>query len=112
MTRTPRVLAGVYLALSVLTLFAAFALRRHATLVSDAVWVRGTIVVASAILTNVFAARGDVRRLRIVAIVMTVAIAVIVSVPGLFPLWMKLEQGVCGLLLLGVVVSLRRRQAA
>lgn len=29
---------------------------------------------------------------------------VIVAVPGDFPLWFKLEQGVCGLLLLGVVL--------
>jgi hypothetical protein len=33
-----------------------------------------------------------------------VAIAAIISVPGKFPLWMKVEQGVCGLLLIGVVV--------
>jgi hypothetical protein len=27
------------------------------------------------------------------------------AIPGDFPLWMKLEQGVCGLLLLGVVAT-------
>jgi hypothetical protein len=35
---------------------------------------------------------------------MVVAIAVILAIPGDFPLWFKLEQGICGLLLLGVVV--------
>jgi hypothetical protein len=35
---------------------------------------------------------------------MLVAIAVIIALPGTFPLWMKIEQGVCGLLLLGVVL--------
>ncbi|MFI0151218.1 hypothetical protein [Streptomyces lydicus] len=33
---------------------------------------------------------------------MLVAIAVILAVPGAFPLWLKIEQGVCGLVLLGV----------
>jgi hypothetical protein len=40
---------------------------------------------------------------------MTVAIAVIVALPGLIPLWMKVEQSVCGLLLLGVVVTVNGR---
>ena len=35
---------------------------------------------------------------------MVVAIAVIIVLPGTFPLWMKIEQGACGLLLAGVVV--------
>jgi hypothetical protein len=35
---------------------------------------------------------------------MLVAIAVILAIPGDFPLWFKLEQGICGLLLLGVVM--------
>ena len=28
---------------------------------------------------------------------------VIIALPGTFPLWMKVEQGVCGFLLLGVI---------
>jgi len=35
---------------------------------------------------------------------MLVAIVVIIALPGTFPLWMKFEQGVCGLLLLGVAL--------
>ena len=35
---------------------------------------------------------------------MVAAIAVIIAVPGTFPLRMKIEQGVCGLILVGVVV--------
>jgi hypothetical protein len=42
--------------------------------------------------------------LRLESAIMFVAIVVIIALPGLFPLWMKIEQGVCGLLLLGVVV--------
>jgi hypothetical protein len=112
MTRTPRLLIAAYLVLSLATLVVAVLLRHHANLVNDAVWVRATIVVASAAVCNWLAARGDVRRLRIIAIVMTVAIAVIVSVPLPFPLWLKLEQIACGLLLIGVVLTLRGRQAA
>ena len=41
---------------------------------------------------------------------MLAAIAVIIAVPGSFPLWMKIEQGVCGLLLLGVVAIVNGRQ--
>ncbi|HEX6444305.1 MAG TPA: hypothetical protein VF053_04385 [Streptosporangiales bacterium] len=99
-----------YLGLSVLTLAAAVLLRHHASIVTDAVWIRGTIVLASALLMTALAARtarGSRRaylRLRIASAVMVVAIAVIVSLPGLFPVWMRIEQGACGLLLLGVVL--------
>jgi hypothetical protein len=83
-------------------------LRNDAAAVNSAVWTRGTIVVISALLTFAFtirAARGSRRaylRLRIVSAVMVVAIAVIVALPGTFPLWMKLEQAVCGLVLIAV----------
>jgi hypothetical protein len=113
-------LTGGYLGLSVLTLVAVVLLRHNAGMVNDAVWVRTAIVVVSASLTFAFAvraARGSrpaLRRLRIVSTAMTLAIAVIVALPGPFPLWLKVEQGICGLLLLGVVllVSGRRPRAA
>ena len=43
-------------------------------------------------------------RLRLVSAIMVVAIVVIIAIPGDFPVWLKIEQGVCGLLLLGVVL--------
>jgi hypothetical protein len=104
-----RGLVGAYLGLSVLTLVAIVLLRNHSDVVTDAVWVRGTIVVGTAVLMTIFAARGSVRRVRIMAAVMVVAIAVIVALPGAFPIWMRIEQGVCGLLLIGVVVLTSRR---
>ncbi|GAB3386027.1 hypothetical protein [Amycolatopsis echigonensis] len=113
--RAVRVLTGAYLALSVLTLGAIFLFRNNPSMVTDVVWVRATIVTASALLTFLFArsaARGSKRgllRLRIVSAVMTVAIIVIVSIPGFLPLWVRLEQGVCGLLLLAVVVLVNGR---
>lgn len=107
--RAVKLLIGGYLAISAATLVAIVALRDDAAVVNAAVWVRGTIVVASALLMLAFArraARGARRaylRLRIASAVMVVAIAVIIALPGTFPIWMKIEQGGCGLILLGVV---------
>lgn len=104
-----------YLAVSVLTLAAIVLLRNDASVVNPAVWIRGTIVAASSVLTLVFAAgaargsRGAYRRLRIITAVMPVAIVVIIALPGTFPLWMKVEQAVCGVLLLGVVAIVNGR---
>jgi hypothetical protein len=73
--------------------------------------VRGTIVVAHALINLLFAAwmsRGSrvaYRLLRLSSAGMVVAIAVIIAIPGDFPVWFKIEQGLCGLLLLGVVIA-------
>jgi heme/copper-type cytochrome/quinol oxidase subunit 4 len=113
--RTVRGLVTGYLGLSVLTLVAIFLLRDNKTMVTDSVWVRATIVVASALLTLSLAvrasrgSRGAFRRLRIVSGVMLVAIVVIVALPGAFPGWLRIEQGVCGLALLGVVLIVNGR---
>jgi hypothetical protein len=104
-----------YLAVSVLTLAAIVLLRNDASVVNPAVWIRGSIVAASSVLTLAFAAaaargsRGAYRRLRIITAVMPVAIVVIIALPGTFPLWMKVEQAVCGVLLLGVVAIVNGR---
>lgn len=114
--RGVRLLVIGYLAISVLTLIAIVLLRNHPSIVNAAVWVRCTIVVASALLTfrcTVSAARGSAggfRRLRIVSTVMVVAIAVIIAIPGPFPVWLKIEQGCCGLLLLRVAVLVHGRR--
>lgn len=113
--RTVKLLVRSYLGLSLLTLAAVILMSDHPTLVNDAVWVRTVLVVLSALLTVSFAtrtARGNSRaylRLRIVSAVMVVAIVVIISLPGTFPLWLKVEQGVCGLLLAGVVAIVNSR---
>lgn len=103
--KTTRILVASYLTLSVLTLVAVFLMRNHAGLVNPAVWVRTSIVTASAALMMSFVVRAAYRRLRIVSTIMLVAIAVILVIPGDFPLWLKAEQAVCGLLLVGVVVK-------
>ncbi|MCX4637099.1 hypothetical protein OG775_18495 [Streptomyces platensis] len=114
--RSARLLVGCYVGLSALTLVAIILLRNHPDLVTDAVWVRATIVVATSLLMASFAARaarGHRRpylRLRWTSGIMLVAIAVIIAVPGAFPLWLKVEQGVCGLLLAGVVVRVNGKE--
>ncbi|MEV4314143.1 hypothetical protein [Actinocrispum sp. NPDC049592] len=114
--RTVKLLALGYLGLSVLTLVAIVLMRDDPAEVNDVVWTRGTIVVLAALLTLWFtsgAAKGQRRaylRLRITSAIMVVAIAVLVSLPGLLPLWMRIEQGVCGLLLLGVVLIINARR--
>lgn len=115
--RTVVSLISGYAAVSLLTLVAMIVFRHDATMVTPAVWIRGTIVAAASLLTLFFAvraARGDRRmllRLRIVTAAMLLAIVVIIALPGTFPLWLKLEQGICGLLLLPVVVRINRRPA-
>jgi hypothetical protein len=106
---------GAYLGVSLLSLVAIFLMRGDANVVNSAVWLRGWIVFVSAVLTTAFAAWAARRyaraylRLRVATTLMTVAIAVIVALPGLIPLWMKVEQSACGLLLLGVVVIVNGR---
>lgn len=98
-----------------LTLVVIVVLRNHAAVVNSAVWTHGIIVAVSALLLFTFTARaaGGSRRaylrLRIASAVMVVAIAVIIALPGTFPLWTKIEQGVCGLLLIGVVAIVNGR---
>ncbi len=112
---TCRQLLGAYLMVSLLTLAGVVLLRNHSNVVNAAVWIRTSVVAASSVITYVIAiaaargSRGAYRRLRILTGVMVVAIAVIIALPGTFPLWLKLEQGLCGLILLGVVAIVNRQ---
>jgi len=105
---TAKRLVVCYLVLSVLTLGAIVLMRNHPDLVTDAVWIRGSIVAVTAFLMLSFAsgaAKGNPRallRLRIVSAIMIAVIVVIVPLPGGFPTWLKIEQAGCGVLLLGV----------
>jgi len=77
-----------------------------------AIWIRCSLVLGSSIvllLLGVFAARGSRpawRRLSIIAPVVVIAVIVIVSIPGFLPDWVRLEQAVCGLLVLPVAILL------
>lgn len=113
--RRIKLLLGGHLAASVLTLAAAAALRGDSSAVNSAVWIRGTIVAVGALvmyLCAVRAARGSAgayRRLRVLSAVTVAAIVAVVSLPGTFPVWMKAEQSVCGLVLVAVVALANSR---
>jgi hypothetical protein len=114
--RSVQMLVGCYLGISMLTLAAIVLLHNSAPIVPASVWIRSIIVVVHAGVTLGFAAgtaRGSRARyilLRLGSAIMVVAIAVILVLPSDFPLWFKIEQGICGLLLLGVVVIVNGRQ--
>lgn len=99
-----------YLTIGVLALVAVVLLRGDPAQVNNVVWTRSVIVVLTAALLTIFAARaargsrGMFLRLRIVSIVTPVAIAVLVALPGTLPLWMRIEQSVCGVVMIGVAV--------
>ena len=105
-----QVLLGGYAAVSVLTLLAIVVFSGNPEIVTDAVWIRGSILAVASVITyliGVYMARGSrnaYRRVKIIAIAQVVAIVVIESVPGAFPIWFKIENGVCGALLVIVVL--------
>lgn len=105
-----RILLGGYAAVSVLTLLAIVVFSGNHDIVTDAVWIRGSILAAASLVTfaiGVSMARGSrasYRRVRIIALAQVVAIVVIEAVPGAFPAWFKIENGVCGVLLAIVVL--------
>ncbi len=113
--RDTRLLVGGYLAVSVLALLAVVLLRNDSAAVNGAVWTRCVVVVASAavmyrcVLSAARGSRGAYRRLRILSGVMVVVITVIITLPGFLPLWMRIEQGACGLLLIGVALVVNGR---
>jgi hypothetical protein len=114
--RTVAVLVAVYLAVSVATLIAIAVMRDNPAIVNTAAWIRGGFAVGNGIVLTLLAIRaraGAPRaffRLRLVSAIILVAIAVIVAIPGTFPLWMKIEQGVCGALLVVVVILVNSRR--
>jgi hypothetical protein len=86
--------------------------------IDGAIWTRCSLVLASSIVLFLLAfgaARGSRPawiRLRIVSIVVVVAVAVIVSIPGFLPDWVRIEQAVCGALVLPVAIVLNLRRMA
>ena len=106
-----------YLGIGIAALVAVVLLRNHPALVNGAAWVRSIIVVGTALILLSAArlaargSRGAFLRLRIISIVTTVAIVVIVALPGTFPVWLKAEQSVCGVLMLGVALLANARPA-
>ncbi len=102
---------GAYLVLSCLTVAVIAVLSAEApALVSPQAWVRGVIVAATSVLTLLFAngaVKGRPRallRLRIVLIILVAAVAGVLFFLAL-PVWMVIEQAVCGAFLLAAVIA-------
>lgn len=112
--RTAQWLIGLYFGIGFGTLIAIILLRNHHNDVNAAVWIRGSAVVLSAMALAAFRHRAEAgsrnafQRLRIIAIVTPIVIAVIVALPGTFPLWMKIDQVACGLVMAAVAVIVSR----
>jgi hypothetical protein len=108
-------LLTAFLVISVGTVVAVALMRHHPTLVTPAVWIRTPLVAASAAVLLLFARRaaaghrGSFRRLRVISMVVLAAIIVVVAWPGAFPVWVRVEQAVCGLFMLSVVVRTNLR---
>ena len=110
-----RVLLGGYAAVSVLTLLAIVVFSGNPDMVTSAVWIRGSILAVASLITfalGVSMARGSrssYRRVQIITGAQVVAILVIESIPGSFPVWFKLANGVClALLVIVVLVTFAR----
>jgi hypothetical protein len=107
--RNLQLLAGAYLGLSAAALAAIIVISDVAGGLSATVWTRGIIVTigaAALLAAAVRASRGSRRawrRMRVVSAVLVASVVAVVSLPG-FPLWMKAEQGVAGLCLVGIAV--------
>jgi hypothetical protein len=103
-------LIGGFVAVSALMLVALAVLVAAGNDVDVAVWVRCSIVLGSSLVLLAIAAsaargsRAALTRLRIISPIVLAAIVVIVSIPGFLPVWVRLEQGLCGLILVPVVV--------
>ena len=90
----------------------------NGTSVHTAIWIRCSLVLASAIvlfLISLAAARGSRRawiRLRIISVIVLIAVVVIVSIPGFLPDWVRFEQAVCGALVLPAAILLNLPRTA
>ena len=108
-------LLTAFLVISLSTVVAVVLMRHHPGLVTTAVWVRTSLVAASAAVLLLVARRaaaghhGSFRRLRIISMVVLIAVIAVVAWPGAFPVWLRVEQAVCGLVMLGVVVRTNLR---
>jgi hypothetical protein len=109
-----KVLVACYVGLGLLGLGATILLRDDPQRVNTAVWVRGTIVLATSALMYLLAekasrgSRAAFIRLRIASSVVPLAIVVLVALPDPFPVWMKMQQALCAIVVAGAAVLVNR----
>jgi len=106
-----KMFTAAYVGVNAAAFIAVIALHGKAGQVNSTVWIRGTILFVTSLLLLAFTnhiTRGSRKALLRVRIISTILLAsvIVLLVVGhqLLPLWMKLEQAVCGLLLLGIVI--------
>jgi hypothetical protein len=110
-----RVLLGGYAALSVRALLAIVVFSGNPDVVTGAVWIRGSVLAVASLITFALGvsmatgSRSNYRRVQIIALAQVVAVVVIECIPGAFPVWFKVENGVCGALLVIVVLATSAR---
>jgi hypothetical protein len=108
-------LLAAFLMISVSTIVAVVLMRHNPALVTTAVWIRTPLVASSAAVLLLFARRAaaghraSFRRLRIISMVVLAAIIGVVAWPGAFPVWLRIEQAVCGVFMLSVVARTNLR---
>ena len=108
--RIAQVLLGGYAVVSVLALLAIVVFSSDPEIVTGAVWVRGSILAVASLVTFAFGvsmargSRSNYRRVQVIGLAQVVVIVVVESIPGGFPIWFKIENGVCGALLVIVVL--------
>jgi hypothetical protein len=108
-------LLTAFLVISLSTVVAVVLMRHNPARVTTAVWIRTPLVAASAAVLVLLARRaaaghrGSFRRLRIISMVVLAAIVAVVAWPGAFPVWLRVEQAVCGLFMLSVVIRTNLR---
>lgn len=106
--RSIALLLSLEVVVGIATLVVAFAFRHVDGLVTPASWFRGTVVLLMTftLFGFVWAARRGYWwaywRLRLFSQIFPVVTLVIAAVPGLYPLWMTIEQIVFSVLLIGV----------
>jgi hypothetical protein len=109
-----KILVACYFGLAVLGFGAAIVLRDQPRLVNTDVWVHsGVLMVTSSLmyLAATLAARGSrsaFLRLRVASILVPLAIVVLIVLPDPFPVWMKVQNGLCALTVAGVALLANR----
>ena len=109
-----KVLVACYVGLGLLGLGATIVLRGDPQLVNAAVWVRCAVVVVTSALMYLLAevasrgSRSAFIRLRIASIVVPLAIVVLVALPDPFPVWVKVQQALCAVVVASVAVLVIR----
>lgn len=113
--RLIKVLAGLYIGVNIAALMVIILLSNNTQLVNDVVWTRGIILTLTSFILLRFIfllVRGSRKAyllIRISTSILFVSVVVLLTIPNLLPLWMKVEQAICGILLLGIILGINNK---